>query len=389
MQNECYLHKNGIMLDMKGIVEVCCQTIPHFDTDRPIWDNVLEFDTEYKSTGKDFEAFEKSKTEWLDGCHGCRLDEERFGFSGRNVANTVCNKSTHNHIQHAIINPGNHCNLACRMCDDGPSSKWGSLAREYPNKWMRDQGLIKHNKLTKSYVKNKVLTKHLRGLTFAGGEPLLSKTASEYLVHMLENDIFDELTELHLITNGTFALSEVWKESFRKSNRVSLSFSMDGTGDNYNYIREYADFDHVLANISNIVEEFQGPNFVFNVTYCLQAANAHKWKHDLQFFKEWKSQYYSRDDDEFKPNVITHPKYLSLSCVHPDLIKKYDIENEATGFEFSPDDYKEFMIFMGFWDYRFGKSLEEQNPDFFDDNYYPNAREYYNIGKNDAKFKTK
>jgi len=390
--SRCDLHKNGIMLDMKGVVEVCCQTIPHFDVDRPIWENVLEFETNYKSNGKDFEAFEKSKTQWLDGCHGCRLDEEKFGMSGRNVANTVCNNAnnaTHNHIQHAIINPGNHCNLACRMCDTGPSSKWGSLAREFPNKWMKDQGLVKHNKLTKSYVKNKVLTKHLRQLTFAGGEPLLSKTASEYLEYMLENNVFDYLTELHLITNGTFALTDVWKESFRKSNRVSLSFSMDGTGDNYNYIREYADFAHVLNNISNIVEEFQGPTFGFTVTYCLQAANAHKWKYDEEFFNNWMSKYHTSNDNILKPNVITYPSYLSLSCVHPDLIKKYGIEKEAVGFNFSLDDYKEFMTFMGFWDYKFGKSLEEQNPDFFDNTYYPNGREYYDIGKNDAKFKTK
>ena len=105
MGTECYLHKNGIMLDMRGRVEVCCQTIPHFDIDRPIWENVLDFDIQYKSSGEDFSAFENSKNRFLDGCHGCRLDEEKFGHSGRQVANLTCNKSTHNHIQHAIINP--------------------------------------------------------------------------------------------------------------------------------------------------------------------------------------------------------------------------------------------------------------------------------------------
>ena len=100
------------------------------------------------------------------------------------------------------------------MCDSGPSSKWGSVAREFSNPWMEDLGLIKHDKLTKSYVKNKVLTKHLEGLTFAGGEPLLSKVASEYVTHLIDTGIIDTMTEIHLITNGTFELTDVWKEAF-------------------------------------------------------------------------------------------------------------------------------------------------------------------------------
>ena len=41
------------------------------------------------------------------------------------------------------------------------------------------------------------------------------------------------------------------------------------------------------------------------------------------------------------------------------------------------------MEFSGFFDQIFGKSLEEQNPDFFNNDYYPAGRNYYNIGKGD------
>jgi organic radical activating enzyme len=338
---KCSLHKNGIQIDAFGKVQVCCQIVPHFDVNRPLYDDVSSWNFRYKKNGNDILAYEKSKTEWMPGCHGCRLDEERFNHSSRRIANTDCKHvpEDDNSIVFAIINSSNLCNLACKMCDSGPSSRWASIARHHPNKWIEDDGLIEHNYMTQGYIKKYVLNPNLRKLSFAGGEPFMSKIVEEYVKTMIEKDIAKNV-EMQIITNGTFSLSETWKKALSEFAHIELTFSIDGTDDNYDYIRTGAKFEDVITNTNNIIKTLATTtkSFALDYAYCLQGLNAHKFKYDETFFqnirKESKKYENFRSDNKFVPNVITHPAHLSLSVLHPLLVNKYELHQQYSGFEY-------------------------------------------------------
>ena len=394
IMSHCKLHKNGIMIDPRGKVEVCCQIIPHFDAPRQVWETVFDWHQEYKSNGKDLEAWERSKTEWLDGCHGCRVDETRYGHSSRRIANNIATEfdDNDNSYAFAIINAGNICNLACKMCDSGPSSKWGSIARNNPNPWIEPEKLIEHQTLTASYVKKMVLTPNLRQLTFAGGEPLMNKVCEEYVEEILKKDIAKNI-KFQMITNGTFIPSDTWIDAMLQFDKLELSISIDGTFDNYDYIRTGSSFDQVYNNVITILDMLKDKreNLAIDIAYCLQGLNAHKINQDILFWDEFyhkhiipiTNQYI--DDNNYslitRPHCITNPKHLSMSVLHPDLIEKYNIENFIEGFEYSQNDYEEFMVFNGFWDEINNTSLYDQNPDFFDENLYPDANRFYQNGR--------
>ena len=112
--SQCHLLKNGIMISPTGSAEVCCQIVPHFDKRRPMWDNPLDFQREYKDTRLDMRSFLMSKDKWMDGCHGCRLNEERNDISARQNTETVFSHipQEDTDIWYATVNAGNVCNLA-------------------------------------------------------------------------------------------------------------------------------------------------------------------------------------------------------------------------------------------------------------------------------------
>lgn len=384
--SDCALFKNGVMIHPDGErYEICCQIIPHFDNPRPIFE--LDSWKEYKSSGKDFELWEKSKTEWSDGCHGCRLNEKRHGYSARTIANLAAYNATDddNSIWYATINAGNICNLACKMCESGPSSKWGSIARNNPNPWIAPRGLREHQSDTIEYVKDKVLNPNLKQISFAGGEPLQNKVYEQYLSTIMEKDIAKNI-KFQMITNGTQPLSDIWRIALQEFKEVEINFSMDGTFDNYDYIRTGAHFPDVIDNIKNITKEIaeKNENCSFGISYCAQALNAHRINHDVEWFNTFYQEHlyqFCNINYTYKvvPEFITHPSYLSLSVIRPQHLKEFGLSNEIENFQFSMKEYAEFMKFNGMWDRVNGTSLKEQNPIFFDETLYPKGEYYYNV----------
>jgi sulfatase maturation enzyme AslB (radical SAM superfamily) len=389
--SRCSLLKNGVMISPDSKIEVCCQAVPHWDTPRPRWLTVDSWMSEYKESGKDFELYQQSEENWIDGCHGCRVSEERHGpdWGSRRIANLaigdVCN--TDNGIYYATINAGNICNLACKMCESGPSSKWGSIARHHPNKWIPERGLIEHSDEVKQYIDDHVLTDKLVQLSFGGGEPLMNSVYEEYLSIMINKGIAKNI-KFQMITNGTRPLSDVWIEALRNFRQVEINFSLDGTGDNYDYIRTGAKFDDVIDNIKDIMKNISEKNRDIGVgfSYCGQALNAHKINQDIVFFND----FYQKEilplinnsyDWTFGPEFITYPPYLSMSVLKPELMEKYGLQKEMLNFTYSESDYQEFMRFNGFWDKVNGTSLKDQNPDFFDESIYSNPEFHYKYGQ--------
>ncbi len=115
----CKILKNGFHMDPRGEIDYCCENTVD-GSNRPMFEDPNEFFAYRKP------LYERSKKEWIKGCSGCRHSEMIKNRSLRTVGNSKLHMVPDDdyEIHYAIINTGNICNLACRMCTTGSSTKW-------------------------------------------------------------------------------------------------------------------------------------------------------------------------------------------------------------------------------------------------------------------------
>ena len=376
--SQCSLFKNGIHITPHGEIDVCCGPPATGHAPRPQFNTWHEFKQHANN------AYKQSKHEWIPGCSGCKYNEDTKGSSLRTYSNSQLHdiEAHDRSIAWAIVNSGSVCNLACRMCGPGPSSRWVSylqnnnhrfepaeLASYLPGYQMDSVSMIDDKTMDMLYTH--VLTPKLRYISFAGGEPTQSHRTEEIIKYLIEKGYARNM-KMHVITNATRPFTDSWKDALDEFKDIEISVSMDGTHDNYNYIRQGADFDQVMENILYIKNRMIAKNRnlkqSLNIAYCLQALNAHKYLYD--------KEYYESKGLEFGYNTIHHPQWGTLASIPPELLEKYGLS------KLYPLPYKENMLTrlagaQRWMDQMFLKELgefEKQCPDLFK---YPGIRQEY------------
>lgn len=174
------------------------------------------------------------------------------------------------------LNLGNTCNLRCRTCHPYSSSQW--IKEQY------DLFEFKYFKDYKAYADTQKkyhqtfdedspfwddLANNLDTITqfdFYGGEPFLSKKMWSILELCVEKDVAKNI-ELHYATNGT-----QWPEDkikvFKHFKHVNLNFSIDGVGKVFEYMRDPADWDEVVANMKKATE-LQKEHHDIHISWCI------------------------------------------------------------------------------------------------------------------------
>jgi len=373
--SQCLLFKNGVHVDTGSRWKVCCGGTgdglrPNFDTYK-----------EYKQYSAD--AYERSKTAWVEGCAICKYGEDTKNHSLRLDSNRALQyeKPLNKNIIRAILNTGSTCNLSCRMCGPGCSSKWVSSLKNNSHKFttsetkvyakdMGDPGVKVYNQETMDQIYENVLTPELRYVSFAGGEPTQNYRTEEIIQYLIEKGYARNMT-MHIITNATRPFKDSWKDALDEFKEVEIGVSMDGTHDNYNYIRQGANFDEVMENILDIKDQMikKGRDLKksLGITYCLQALNAHKFLYD--------KDYYESKGLFFDYQIIHYPKHMTLECIPAELIEKYKLK------DIYPIMYNKHLLdkFAGsqrWMDTMFNKlgEFEKQCPDLFK---YANVKDIY------------
>jgi MoaA/NifB/PqqE/SkfB family radical SAM enzyme len=191
-----------------------------------------------------------------DGCKGCREKEERIGYSKRKSFIHFFERHygipdieltddwDSNNIMWVDIRISNHCNLKCRHCFPVLSSKWKSdvialqdtaIGRMYLNDsydyYLYERADITNNVLDD--ISNSI--GNLSRLEFKGGEPLLKQ---KEIVSFI-NNLYCDLSELQLdiVTNGTIPISSELFDIIKQCKKFTMSFSVEGTGKVFKYIR--------------------------------------------------------------------------------------------------------------------------------------------------------
>ncbi len=270
---------------------------------------------------------------------GCRLcwEEEDGGRKSKRVRdNDRYNHEVSNGLRQPYqglakleLNLGNTCNIKCRTCHSTISSTW-----------MKEDYDLNHKTITfKDYSANmkqyhqtydedspfwedlKENLSTIKQFDFYGGEPFLSKKMWEILRICVDKEYASDI-ELHYNTNGTTWPADV--ELFKNFKSVNLSFSIDGIGDRFEYMRSPAVWDEVKANMRSAVL-FNDKHKNLSLSWCITLSNL-----NIFYLPEVLDEYYNNwNEFGFYLNLVHGPKHYNVSIM-PDNVKVKVLEKLDT-----------------------------------------------------------
>ena len=159
--------------------------------------------------------------------------------------------------------PGNECNLKCRMCSPEHSSQ---IEKEVRDNQELD-GLYGNSKEDVDDISSELHTFveniQVKELRVLGGEPTIDKQVFSFLSHIVNTK--SELPSLRMTINAT-NLNKKFQDLLSKfKGKTMLSFSIDGTGKTYEYIRTNARWDNVKSNVERIVGSSVSRTYNINI----------------------------------------------------------------------------------------------------------------------------
>lgn len=171
------------------------------------------------------------------------------------------------------------CNLACIMCGPNNSSFWATELN------LSKHDLIKIGKssLSKNDFLLSVDAGNLKKLHFNGGEPLINSDHVSFLKKIIDrnkNKLFVSYN-----TNGTIYPSDEVIDLWKNINLVKLFFSIDGTGDAYEYIRWPGKWKDTAGNILKMKSQLPS-NVMFGFNVTVGCYNLLEIKEVWQWFQE-------------------------------------------------------------------------------------------------------
>lgn len=297
---------------------------------------------------------QKLKEEFLKGnkpkeCYKCWKVEDLGGLSKRINDNHVFreyqfdidyNNIIDNRLLNLDIKLGNKCNLACRICSPICSSTWSkfSKARSIEFDWVDNE--------TSTFWEDLIsISREVRYITFAGGEPLLDKSHRKLLQYFIDNDLSKDIS-LHYNSNGT-VYADFLFEYWDKFKVVELSFSIDAIGKRFEYERYGIPWTQVDENLKKYCN-----NGKYTVNF-FSVVNVFNLYYSYELFK-----YAEELGVDVTYSLLEYPKELSITNL-PNTAKE-EIEKRLM----SINDNKFKNKIKSYIDIMKSNSLSEKLKDF-------------------------
>lgn len=230
------------------------------------------------------------------------------------------------------LNLGNNCNLSCRTCVPEVSSGWMKEAYDTGEKTKTyKEFALNFKRYHQSYDDespfwSELIEKlpNIRELDFYGGEPFMSKKMWETL-KIAQSTGASKHIVLHYNTNGThFPEKEI--ESWKSFEQVNISFSIDGIGEQFDYMRYPASWDDVLVNMNKIIglnEKFKNLTFTWCVTVSIP--NIYYLPEIIEFYHT----HFKNLDVGLYINLVHRPSHYNIGIL-PDNVKSIITERLNT-----------------------------------------------------------
>lgn len=227
-------------------------------------------------------------------------------------------------LQHLSLRVSNLCNLRCRSCGSASSSTYSVEGRYYEKKnGIEAKNYTRYPKVFE-FSDQQIeeifqSSKHLKKISFYGGEPLLDKPTLKLLSMLIDNDQSKEI-KLYYNTNGVNTPTDEHLSLWKNFKDLELKFSIDGIGDHFSYIRHPGSWQDLLENLRFCQDDLStilGIPVTVGVICTVTSLNVFYLPEILDEFKSLKLDCFL--------NLAEHPKYYNLKN-YPESVKEKIIE---------------------------------------------------------------
>lgn len=194
----------------------------------------------------------------------------------------------------------NLCNLGCQTCGSPLSSTIANNREENSKEIfnLKEKGVLSERGTITSFTYARPdfmevdvypYLEDCKEFYFAGGEPLMHQEHLDILIYLHENKLYDKhisySTNMTLLKWKKNDFVEIWKNF----NDLLFWCSIDGQGEQLEYIREFSKHDTVFKNLNTLLDMKDScPNkkFKINICYTHSIYNAYYTKEFFEFLYE-------------------------------------------------------------------------------------------------------
>jgi sulfatase maturation enzyme AslB (radical SAM superfamily) len=252
----------------------------------------------------------------------------------------------------AVFKTSNVCNLACRSCAGWDSNTYAKEGHYYAELYQTQdpkQGL--HNRYIPllspkhmDFMRYIDIANNIEKIDFYGGEPLLNVTQLDLLEYLAEKGLSKKIT-LFYSTNCTNYPTDRLKRAWDKFKRVEFSMSIDGIGEQFEYMRWPGKWDEATQVINHIQNLKHSLNCeVYTIAgFTISMLNVL----DVDQITDW----LQNNIGDIYVNMVQFPDHLSLPIApesvksiirsrikHPEVLGYVDIKQS------NPLAWKQFII---------------------------------------------
>lgn len=196
------------------------------------------------------------------------------------------------------IATSNLCNGTCITCGPSASTAWAKL----------ENRSIRYSITNISDIDFKDIIQ----LSFVGGEPLLEKKNFDILEELIE--LGNTNCFISIVTNGSIELSQRQLTVLSQFKNLNLCLSIDGVGDQFNYIRWPLKWNQLQHNITQFKQITQH----ISVSCMISNLNVFHYGNLIDFFEDNQLKYLCKQ--------IIYPDYFSPGNL-PEEYKQQVLEN--------------------------------------------------------------
>ena len=254
MNSICNSMKSTVKLFSNyGTIRPCC--VIDIDSTFDMWENssIFKLNNLNQSLNVPVRNILKSEKSlgWIDECDYCKTIETSNFLSPREHSNNVLKGENFEELEIAL---DFYCNMTCRMCRPGVSSKWDNLIdeanelqkieHEHYNNIGNHKAYIKR---LKTVLENTDFTM-LKELRIVGGEPFYSPNLLEFLL-LLKSKLDLSSINFACNTNGSVIPNSKIIDLLYEFKSVKIDLSIDATGALAESIRPGVSWNTISENI--------------------------------------------------------------------------------------------------------------------------------------------
>ena len=256
------------------------------------------------------DKYNNLRQEFLDGKMpaGCSMcwDNEDAGYKSKRLQDLERFSSHIDKVGDCVEDPvyldlkfGTLCNLKCRSCGSVNSSSWKSDELKLYDRILDNKDALWIKKNPGVWDELEKIMSTVEHMDFTGGEPFMIDQHYNLLRSAVEFGYAKNIS-IHYNTNGTIRPPKEVFELWKKFKDVEIMFSLDGVGEQFEYIRSGAAWEEVWENfnyfksqkflriqichtvsifnvyyLDNFVNTFSGTDIYFNLLhyprqYCIR-----------------------------------------------------------------------------------------------------------------------